>query len=567
MSLTPKQQQRLEALLGAFDQGAVQPEELIEAMDAIIEVVNSTGASILEKLQAAEAKADQATTSAKETLSREMATLRRAVEAVDKAKAAEITRLRGDFQSAISTVEAKIPELPDEVDLSDIYDTLVDLEKRYTDLSSLIVAENVRNSLEVLPEGEKLAIDAIEGLSAMLEELKTRPGGRTVSGGMTRVLVQQMIDAAGAGLPDQTGNSGKFLTTDGTEASWGTPAGSGDMEAATYDPQNIADDAFDRANHTGSQAISTVTDLQTTLDAKAADNAVVKLTGNQTVAGVKTFSSSPIVPAPTTDLQAATKKYVDDSVTAGGGYTDENAQDAVGGILGAEFSYDDATPAITLAAGGIDESKLDTSVNASLDLADSAVQPADIADFETTTELNTRDTANRSRSNHTGTQTASTISDFDTEVSNNTDVAANTAARHDAVTVTDSAEIDFTLNGQEITASLKAGSIDESKLDTSVNASLDLADSAIQPGDNISGLTNDSGFITDYTVTEGDVTAHQAALSITESQISDLGSYVESDPSGVTGADAITNMMSLTQAEYNAITPDADTVYYITDAS
>jgi len=53
-----------------------------------------------------------------------------------------------------------------------------------------------------------------------------------------------------------------------------------------------------------------------------------------------------------------------------------------------------------------------------------------------------------------------------------------------------------------------------------------LADSATQPGDNVSTLTNDSGYITDYTVTEGDVTAHQAALSITESQISDLGSYI-----------------------------------------
>ena len=52
---------------------------------------------------------------------------------------------------------------------------------------------------------------------------------------------------------------------------------------------------------------------QTALDLKADDSAVVKLTGNQTVAGVKTFSSSPVVPAPTTDLQAATKKYVDDN--------------------------------------------------------------------------------------------------------------------------------------------------------------------------------------------------------------------------------------------------------------
>lgn len=97
-----------------------------------------------------------------------------------------------------------------------------------------------------------------------------------------------------------------------------------------------------RANHTGTQAISTVTNLQSNLDAKAPlaspaftgtptgitkahvglgsvdntadsdkpvstaqaaaiaakadDNAVVKLAGAQTVAGVKTFSSAPVVP-------------------------------------------------------------------------------------------------------------------------------------------------------------------------------------------------------------------------------------------------------------------------------
>ena len=35
-----------------------------------------------------------------------------------------------------------------------------------------------------------------------------------------------------------------------------------------------------------------------------------------------------------------------------------------------------------------------------------------------------------------------------------------------------------------------------------------------------------SNYITGYTVTQGDVTAHQAALSITESQISDFGTYI-----------------------------------------
>lgn len=63
------------------------------------------------------------------------------------------------------------------------------------------------------------------------------------------------------------------------------------------------------------------------------------------------------------------------------------------------------------------------------------------------------------------------------------DIALNTADRHEAVSVTDSDEINFTLTGQNITASLVASSIDESKLDASVNSSLDLAESALQSSD------------------------------------------------------------------------------------
>jgi hypothetical protein len=41
--------------------------------------------------------------------------------------------------------------------------------------------------------------------------------------------------------------------------------GVGDMLASVYDPQSISDDAFDRANHTGTQSISTITDLDDAL--------------------------------------------------------------------------------------------------------------------------------------------------------------------------------------------------------------------------------------------------------------------------------------------------------------
>ena len=43
------------------------------------------------------------------------------------------------------------------------------------------------------------------------------------------------------------------------------------------------------------------------------DSNNIKDNGTQTIAGVKTFSSSPIVPTPTTDMQSSTKKYVDDA--------------------------------------------------------------------------------------------------------------------------------------------------------------------------------------------------------------------------------------------------------------
>lgn len=55
------------------------------------------------------------------------------------------------------------------------------------------------------------------------------------------------------------------------------------------------------------------------LDAKAVDTAVVHKTGDETIAGIKTFSASPGVPSPTAGGQAANKTYVDNAVSSAGG--------------------------------------------------------------------------------------------------------------------------------------------------------------------------------------------------------------------------------------------------------
>ena len=58
-------------------------------------------------------------------------------------------------------------------------------------------------------------------------------------------------------------------------------------------------------------------------------------------------------------------------------------------------------------------------------------------------------------------------------------------------------------------------------------------------------------------------TAAQGALADSATQPAAIAKMVVSDTTGITGADAITNMVSLTQAEYDALTPDADTLYVV----
>jgi hypothetical protein len=69
------------------------------------------------------------------------------------------------------------------------------------------------------------------------------------------------------------------------------------------------------------------------------------LSGDQNVAGVKTFSSSPIIPTPTTDMQASTKKYVDDN--AGKIMQVVNVQTGAVTTGTTVIPYDDTVPQIT----------------------------------------------------------------------------------------------------------------------------------------------------------------------------------------------------------------------------
>lgn len=100
-----------------------------------------------------------------------------------------------------------------------------------------------------------------------LDQYKTAKTAGTLSATEAYEItdIDTAIDAKS--LPSQSGQSGKYLTTDGTNASWATVSGSGGTWGTI----------------TGT--LSDQTDLQTAL------NAAVHKTGDETVAGLKTYTN------------------------------------------------------------------------------------------------------------------------------------------------------------------------------------------------------------------------------------------------------------------------------------
>jgi|GEM_PF-1529055 len=139
-------------------------------------------------------------------------------------------------------------------------------------------------------------LTAIAGLSPTNDDVLQRKAGAWTN----RTPAQLKTDLALAKADVGLGNVDN--TSDATKNSATATLTNKTISGATNTLSNIPESA--------------VTNLSSDLAGKATDTTVVHNTGAETVAGVKTFSSSPIVPTPTTGTQAATKAYVDSNVGA-----------------------------------------------------------------------------------------------------------------------------------------------------------------------------------------------------------------------------------------------------------
>lgn len=124
-------------------------------------------------------------------------------------------------------------------------------------------------------------------------------------------------------------NSGTTFTLGKRGLAW---YGSGDTELS----------AFKFAHNAGEPVIIS--------NAKNVYDNLVDNQSDETINGIKTFTSSPIVPTPTTDFQAATKKYADDLAIAGS----PDASSTTKGI--SKLTLDPVSPTNPIAVGDNDTS-------------------------------------------------------------------------------------------------------------------------------------------------------------------------------------------------------------------
>lgn len=175
-----KQLQRLEKLMSAFVDGVVQPEDLKDAIDALVDLVQKTEARLAQAIKARDSKVDEVNTQLLAKLSRDRAQLERLIEQAKEASLASIEKQATSLSKAITALQASIPSVTTRLD---------DFDERFKGLPAEHTGDDMRDALEALPEGDKLAIEAIEGLQEQLESLKKQVsgGGGGAQGGITAV--------------------------------------------------------------------------------------------------------------------------------------------------------------------------------------------------------------------------------------------------------------------------------------------------------------------------------------------------------------------------------------------
>lgn len=181
-----------------------------------------------------------------------------------------------------------------------------------TDTGDMLVASssNTFGTLDVGTDGQVLTADSSQPLG--VDWADPAPGGvTTVDAGDSSVdvdntdpanptitVVQANLVIAESQVTSLVTNLGTLTTGLSGKASSSHTHAESDVTSLTTDLSTLTTAVSGKASSSHTHAESDVTSLVSDLGNKATDSAVVHNTGAETVAGIKTFSSAPVVPSP-----------------------------------------------------------------------------------------------------------------------------------------------------------------------------------------------------------------------------------------------------------------------------
>ena len=169
---------------------SVTREELVEVLKALIDSVRQMEARISDSVAQTKAVSDSASVSLRsevKDIERKLsASLRELESLAGSSIQGAVKQLRDELGGEISSVRALIPTLPDYTD------RFAEIESKIPSLPPEKLGEDYRNALEALPDGEKLVIDAIEGLREELEKVRKEKSVAVGGGIVGRDLFQDI---------------------------------------------------------------------------------------------------------------------------------------------------------------------------------------------------------------------------------------------------------------------------------------------------------------------------------------------------------------------------------------
>ena len=236
-----KKTKRLETLLDTLDSGAVQPDELIQAIEGILSIINLEKERLNTLIENKSIQSNDLNSKTLALIDAKEREIKYLISELGRSYSDNDEMILSKFQKEIKRLEKKIPN---KIDLTDIYADIEKINAGLTSIPTEITAnpESIRNALELLQGDERLDKSAIRGLD---ETIKTTAKKYHNDG--IGLVIRQLV--AGSGITiDNTNQEYPVITSTGggggmsVETPSGTVNGSNTSFTATSTPKFIITD-------------------------------------------------------------------------------------------------------------------------------------------------------------------------------------------------------------------------------------------------------------------------------------------------------------------------------------